>query len=225
MTGIPVSGFPTPASARTWPAPTSSTAAAGEPSPQTSGNSAAATPATTSKDPAQVAAQVAHTAGITSSSARNAFTSFLRGQTSTAAMWAVSGSRPAGGSLPSPALAGVTFDEEGVPDFSAIVKAGGKVTAAIPPGGNSVVIWSVDGRRTVQYAVEIDRGDCSPPFLLKGVSVNGKPVIDRAGDADALACVAKMFADMPDSLAEVRARCWAGRSPWTEPQRSIDVRA
>lgn len=227
MTGTPVRGFSSPASTRTWPALTGSTAAAGEASAQTSASPASAAPAT-GKDPAQVAAQVARTAGVTSTSARSAFTAFLRGQISTAAMWAVSGAGTAAGTLPNPALAGVTFDEDGVPDFSAITKAGGTVTAAIPPGGNSVVTYSVDGRLTVQYAVEIDRGDGSPPFLLKGVSVNGKPVIngaDRAGNADALACAAKMFADMPSSLAEVRARCWAERTPWTAPQRSIDTKA
>ena len=222
MTGIPVSGRPTPASARTWPTPTGSTAAAGEPLAQAAGTSASAAPTATGRDPAQVAAQVAHTAGITSSSARSAFTSFLRGQTSTAALWAVSGSAAAG-TLPSPALAGVTFDQDGVPDFSAITKAGGKVTGALPPDGQSVWTINFNGRRIVQYAVEIDRGDGSKPVLLKGVNVNCDSSVSRAGRQDALADAAKIFADLPNSLEEVRARCWGGRSPWTAPQRSIDV--
>ncbi|WP_328291217.1 hypothetical protein OG218_00350 [Kineococcus sp. NBC_00420] len=222
MTGIPVSSFPASASARTWSAPISSTAAGGEPAVQTSGSSASATPAT---DPAQVAAQVAHTAGITSSSARGAFTAFLKGQTSTAALWSVSGSNATAGTLPSPALAGVTFDQDGIPDFSAIVKAGGKVTGALPPDGQSVWTINFNGRRIVQYAVEIDRGDGSKPVLLKGVNVNCDSSVDRAGRQDALVDAAKMFAAMPNSLEEVRTRCWGGRSPWTAPQRSVDVRA
>lgn len=184
-----------------------------------------ASTSTASKNPAQLAAQAASIAGVSTTGALDAFASFLTGKTSTAAFWSVTGSAAAAGSLPSPALPGVTFDQDGVPDFSAITKAGGKVTGALPPDGQSVFIQGFDDRLVVQYAVEIDRGDGSKPVLLKGVSVNGQPGIDRAGRADALACAAKMFAAMPDSLAEIRARCWNGRSSWTAPQRSLDVRA
>lgn len=122
MTSSPVSGLSGPASARTWPAPIPGggrTATTSEP-PVPSAKPAAAAPTTTSKDPAQVA----HTAGISTPTARNAFTSFLTGKTSTVAFWATTGSKAAAEILPSPALAGVTFDADDIPDFSAIVKAG-----------------------------------------------------------------------------------------------------
>jgi hypothetical protein len=123
MTSSPVSGLPGPASARTWLAPIPGggrTAATSEPPVPSAKPAAAAAPTTTSKDPAQVA----HTAGTSTPAARNAFTSFLTGKTSTAAFWATTGSKAAAEILPSPVLAGVTFDADDIPDFSAIVKAG-----------------------------------------------------------------------------------------------------
>lgn len=188
-------------------------------------STASATSTAASKDPAQLAAQAAATAGVSSTATLDAFTSFLTGKTNTAAFWSVTGSNAAAGALPSPTLTGVTFDKDGIPDFSAIIAAGGKVTGALAPDGQSVFSVGCDGRLTVQYAVEIDRGDGSAPVLLKGVNVTVDGSVDRAGRADALACAAKMFAAMPNSLEEVRARCWAGRSAWTAPQRSIDMTA
>lgn len=121
---------------------------------------------------------------------------------------------------------GITFTAAGVPDFSAIVKAGGKVTGCLPPDGQSSVIWSISGvSTTVQYAVEIDKGDGSAPIYLKGVNVSTDAAATKAQRKDALVCAAKLMAQMPSTLDEVRTRCWAGQSEWITPQRSIDITA
>ena len=80
----------------------------------------------------------------------------------TVTLWQASGSAVQAGA--GPAQLGLPITSEGVPDFNAIVAAGGKVTGARPPTGARDEHDRVRRRRRDRVRGADDRGDGSPPM-------------------------------------------------------------
>lgn len=122
----------------------------------------------------------------------------------------------------------------GAPDFAAIVAAGGKVTGAIPPDGGACVVYVGDHGNTTYYAAEVDLGDGSPPFFVKGGDMSGSASSDSpsaSGDIKARTDQLKAFLDyisgLPNSLAAALAQSPGGLLDWStgRPATSIDFLA
>ena len=148
------------------------------------------------------------------------------------AMW-MSSTGQSGASNSAAAL-GLPMTTYGAPDFAAIVAAGGKVTGAIPPDGGACVVYCGDRGTTTYYAAEVDRGDGSPPFFVKGGDMSGSASSDSLiasvgikDRTDQLKAFLDYISALPNSLAAARRQSIGGRLDWLtgRPATFIDVQA
>lgn len=103
-------------------------------------------------------------------------------------------------------VAGLPMSPDGAPDFAKIEAAGGKVTGAIPPAGDSEITYIMDGHTTTYYAAEVDLGDGSKPKYVKGLVANSDGSSSPADNYKYLQAVLGIFANLPNSMVDARAR-------------------
>ncbi|MDP9433977.1 MAG: hypothetical protein M3P93_01740 [Actinomycetota bacterium] len=121
---------------------------------------------------------------------------------------------------------GLALAEDGTPDFDRIVAGGGKVTGALPPLGAATQLFNVDGRITVLYAAEVDRGDGSPPVFIKGADLRADGSATRGGRRDQVVAATRFLQQPPNNLSEARALCRDGLRAWpSQVSRSVDIYA
>jgi hypothetical protein len=118
--------------------------------------------------------------------------------------------------------------KQGIPDFESIVDHGGTVTGALP-GGVVMDTINVDGKITVLYAAQIDKGDGSTPVFVKGIDLSdgsNETAKDRQAD---LRAITAAFHSLPNNLDEARRQNPDGLLTWvadhTASTTSIDLHA
>ena len=106
----------------------------------------------------------------------------------------------------------VPMTSGGLPDFDAIVAAGGSVKGAIPPDGSPMVQNVNQYGNVIEYAAIVDLGDGSPPFLLKGGDAQAASTASAGNREQLLSVLQYVLAELPKNLEQ--AQQWSEANNW-----------